>query len=181
MVEEKFDLEKAIKNSEGEKVQQKLAKASVNYSVTTLQENPWSPSFVDKLEIDDITKDTFKKVVETCRFFYKRDPTASTVIDKMVDIGITDLSISKEGMSDNEYRIFLALIPKLKEYSEELALEFLISGLVVPEIKFDSVNKEILKKYGIKKYTSLIFPVALWIRDPATIKINKTILSNEPS
>jgi len=180
-MEKEFDLEAAIKEADTKK-EGRVKLASANYSfVDPYAQNPWAPSLVDKLEIKDINHDTFKEIIETCRFFYKRDATAGTVIDKMIDIGITDLYISKEDLSDNEYRIFSAILPKLKEYAEELALEYLISGLVIPEIKFDLIGKEELKKYGIKKYTSMYFPVSLWIRDPATVKINKTILSDKPS
>lgn len=180
-MEEKFDLEEAIKKESTPKEEKlKLAKASYSL-IDPLGANPWAPSKVDRLEIKEIDHDTFKEIIETCRFFYKRDPTAGTVIDKMVDIGITDLYISKEDLSENEYRIFSALLPKLKEFAEDMALEYLISGLVIPEIKFDTVGKEELKKYNIKKYTSMMFPVSLWIRDPATVKINKTILSDKPS
>jgi len=180
-MEKEFDLESAIREAEVKKEERvKLATASYSF-IDPYAVNPWAPSLVDKLEIKDISQDTFKEIIETCRFFYKRDPTAGTVVDKMVDIGITDLYISKEELSDNEYRIFSAILPKLKEYAEDLALEYLISGLVIPEIKFATVGKEELKKYGIKKYTSMYFPVSLWIRDPATVKINKTILSDKPS
>lgn len=181
-MEKEFDLNKAIENAEKEpEKSNKLATASVYSFMDPYATSPWAPSTVDKLEIKDITSDTFKEIVETCRFFYKRDPTAGTVVDKMVDIGITDLTISKDTLSDNEYRIFSSMLPRLKEYAEELALEYLISGLVIPEIKFDRIGKDELKKYGVKRYTSLYFPVSMWIRDPATIKINKTILSDKPS
>lgn len=180
-MEENFDLESAIQRESLQKDEKlKLAKAAYSF-IDPYGVNPWAPSMVDKLDIKDIDHDTFKEIIEACRFFYKRDPTAGTVIDKMVDIGITDLYISKEDLSENEYRIFSALLPKLKEFAEDMALEYLLSGLVIPEIKFDTVGKEELKKYNIKKYTSMEFPVSLWIRDPATVKINKTILSDKPS
>lgn len=156
----------------------KLAKSSYSY-LNDNSSNPWSPSDVDKFEFD---KDlSFEKIIDACRFFYKRDPIGATVINKLVEIGINDLVIAKNGLSDNEARIFYFLEPKLKEYAKAMALEYLVTGLVVPEIKFAAIDKSKYKAYGIKKYNSLILPESMWIRDPKTIKIKKTLLSDKPS
>jgi len=61
----------------------------VDFPTYTILGDTWSPNEVDKLESYDINK--FKKVVSSCRFFYRNDPIASTVINKMVEIGITSL------------------------------------------------------------------------------------------
>jgi hypothetical protein len=141
--------------------------------------NPWTTKDVDKLE--SVTVKEFKKVIEACRFFYQKDPLASTVINKLVEIGITDIVFSKSGLSDNELRVFTAIKDKLREFAEDMALEFLVSGLVVPEIKYAAVTKDEIKDLGIKKYPTLTLPVSMWVRDPSTIKINKGFVSSDPS
>jgi hypothetical protein len=141
--------------------------------------NPWSPSDVDRLESIDATK--FAKMTEACRFFYRRDPIASTVVNKMVDIGINELIFHKNGLTDNEFRVFKAIAPSLKEFAECMALEFLISGLVFPEVIYAPLGKESLKDLGIKKYEMLTLPENMWLRDPATIIIEKNMLTDEPS
>jgi hypothetical protein len=139
----------------------------------------WTPDDVDKLEIDKL--DNFKQIVKDCRFFYKRDPLASTVINKTVEIGITDIDFEQGGLSDNEFRIYLGLKDKLRTFMECCGLEYLLSGLVVPEIKYAATSKDQLFKMGIKKYSTLELPVSMWLRDPTTIKINDTFVGDKPS
>lgn len=140
--------------------------------------NPWGVTPADWANLDFIR---YGKLVDECRFFYRFDPIVSTVINKMVDIGINDLLFSKNGLNDNEFRLFLALKPKLLEFAESMALEYFISGLIVPECTFGTATKEELMDYGVKKYDALTVPQNLWLRDPKTIIINSSMLSDEPT
>lgn len=142
--------------------------------------NPWMPDDVDKLEKTN-KLNTYRKIVEACRFFYRKDPLSATTINKLVEIGITDLEITQSTLSENEYRIFTAIKPKLKEFAENMAHEFLLTGLVVPEVQFTSVTKEQLKYYDIKKYNTLTLPTAMWLRDAETITIEYSMLGPELS
>jgi hypothetical protein len=156
----------------------KLAKATYSFLEGNVY-NPYSPSDVDKL---DLSKDlTWKDIINLCKFFYKHEPYAATTINKLIDIAINDLTFDKNGLSDNELKIFEGIEEKLRAFAEQIALEYLLSGLVVPEFRFGPVGKKQLRIYGVKKYDTLTLPVSLWIRDPATIIINKTILSDIPS
>lgn len=156
-----------------------LAKSSYGINLASASTNPWKdPSKdVDKeVEFDD-----FVKTIRLCQFFYTTEPIVSTVINKLVEIGINDLTISKSGLSENEFRVFTALKPRLLEYAETLAQEFFLSGLVVPEISYGAVDKDTIFELGIKKYSRLIFPLSMWIRNPETIKINSSVMSDQPS
>jgi len=156
----------------------KLAKAAF-ISSPTRYVNIWSPADIDKLEIVD--HKNFKKVVNDCRFFYERDPIASTVINKTVDIGITEIILEKNNLSENEFRAFLGLQPFLQEFAENCALEYLLSGLVIPEVSYSAVSKEQLELMGVKKYSTLTLPTSMFLRDPTTIKINSTFMTDKPS
>lgn len=145
--------------------------------VTT--ENPWTADDVDKLEKSELKN--FRKLVEACRFFYHKDPLSSTTINKLVEIGITDIEITQSSLSDNEYKIFSKLKPRLKEFAEAMALEYLLTGLVVPEIQFSPVSREELKALDIKKYTTLTMPTMMWLRDTATITVEYSMLGQDPS
>jgi hypothetical protein len=147
--------------------------------ISSFKSGDWTPEDVDKLEIDKL--DNFKQIVKDCRFFYKRDPLASTVLNKTVEIGITEIDFEQGGLSDNEFRIYLGLKDKLHQFMECCALEYLLSGLVVPEIKYAATSKDQLFKMGIKKYSTLELPVSMWLRDPTTIKINDTFVGDKPS
>lgn len=126
--------------------------------------------------------DKFVETVSLCRFFYRTEPVVSTVINKLVEIGINDLIFSKNKLSDNEFRVFKAIKPRLLEFSEQMALEFLLSGLVVPEIGYKKTNdKNFIFSLGVKRYTSLVLPESLSVRDPKTVKIYTHWLEDRPS
>jgi hypothetical protein len=143
--------------------------------------NPWTWDQVDKLEIVDV--DEYRKTVFGCRFFYKRDPIASTVINKMVDIGITDIDFERNDLNNNEESLIDGILPALTEFAEAMAMEFLISGLVIPEVKYTTVSKKDLEKANIKlkRFASATLPTSMWVRDPATIIIKSPGLSDKRS
>jgi len=162
--------------------QSKLAKAAfMNTRNNISMQNPWMADQVDKLEIVDIEE--FKKIVFACRFFYKRDPIASTVINKMIDIGITDIDFERSELNNNEENLITGMLPKLLDFAEAMAMEYLISGLVIPEVKFTTVSKAELDEAGfnIKKYSALTLPTSMWVRDPATLIVKSPGLSDKQS
>ena len=151
-----------------------IAKAAImNIQGNVTVANPWSADDVDKLEA--VGLDEYKEVIKACRFFYKRDPIGSSVINKMVDIGITSLDFTKAGLTNNEEKLVKALLKPLQEFAEAMTLEYLLTGLIVPEIKYTAITTDNLKKLGIKKFSTLVLPTTMSLRDPATIKINSVI------
>lgn len=156
----------------------KLAKASSVIRTVGGYTN-WQAEEVDKLE--GYTLEKFSDVVKSCRYFYKSDPIAATVVNKMVDIGISGIEIDQGQLSDNEYRVFEGMKEKLLSFMESCALEYLISGFVIPEINYGPMTKEELLRIGVKKYTTLSMPINMWVRDPTTIKINTTMVLDKPS
>jgi hypothetical protein len=169
---------------------QKLAKASsqvytmpggysvawpVNYTGST----PWSPSDIDKLEF---TKHkNWKNVVTDCRYYYKRDPFASTVVNKIIDIAINDIVVHSGEARDSIIKIVEGIRTPLLLFLRNAALEYLTTGLLVPEITFDSVNKADLHALGIKRFKNLILPVDMWIRDSSTIVIKDPLIGGRKS
>ena len=141
--------------------------------------NIWGPDDIDKLEIMDT--DQFRDVVSMCRFFYKHDVTAASVVNKIVEIGINEITMTKNDLSQNEFAVFESLTDELREFAEDMAFEFLLSGLVIPEVKYAPVTKQELKLRNIKKYTSLTLPVSMWLRDPNTVIIESSPLPDKPS
>lgn len=152
--------------------------ALADFGTTTT--NPWTDA--RKAKDRKVTFDTFVETNSLCRFFYRTEPVVSTVVNKLVEIGINDLVFSKNGLSDNEFRLFTSIKPKLIEFSEQMAQEFLLSGLVVPEIGWSKNNdKEFIFSLGVKKYTSLTLPDSMTLRDPSTIRIESNWLGDKPS
>ena len=142
-------------------------------------DNPWT--VVPKFKTTVKNRDDYLKSVQHCRFFYKTEPMVSTVIDKLVELGISELTFSKNKLTTNEFRVFEAVKPRLEEFAEQLATEYLLSGLVVPEIGYSKVDKDFIFALGVKKYTSLTLPDSMWVRDPTTINIKTSLIADKPS
>lgn len=142
-------------------------------------DNPYTE--LPKFKTTTRNYDDFVKSVNHCRFFYKTEPLVSTVINKLVEIGINDLVFNRARLSDNEYRVFEALRPRLLEFGEHMATEYLLSGLVVPEIGYTRADRDFVFSLGVKKRTSLELPDSMWVRDPSTIKIRTPLLADKPS
>lgn len=158
---------------------QKIRHISAVAELLEKTDNPWTE--IPKFKTTTRNYDDFLKSLNHCRFFYKTEPLVSTVIDKLVEIGINDLVFSKNKLTDNEFRVFEAIKPRLTEFCEQMATEYLLSGLVIPEIGYGKVDKDFLFALGVKKYTSLELPSSLWVRDPATIKIKNPLIADKPS
>lgn len=142
--------------------------------------NPWTEEDVDKYATHDLTKD-YREAVKSCRFFYRRDPIASSVVNKLVDIGISDLVLIQGDTSDTDYRLYESVLPELQDFAEDCALEFLISGLVIPEVEYDTVTKRELTKRNIKYKSSASLPNSMWLRDPETVVINSPLIGSKDS
>lgn len=141
--------------------------------------NPWT----DPLKAKDkkFEYEEFVKVNSLCRFFYRTEPVVSTVVNKLVEIGINDLVFSRNGLSENEFRLFSALKPRLMEFAEQMAQEFMLSGLVVPDVGYEkNKDKQFIFSLGVKKYTSMSLPESMTLRDPSTVKIKRSWLGDRP-
>ena len=158
-----------------------LVKASFLTNRVVEYENPWV--YKEGYNVDVNDPDDYRQMIDDSRFFYRKDALASTTINKLVDIAINELTIVKNGLSENEFRVFEGLNHLLLEFSEKMALEFLISGLVIPEISFARLNKEEMNQMGIyaKKYEAMFLPKSLWLRNPSTVRIRESLLTDSPS
>lgn len=163
------------------KIPEQIHLVKGSYDIANAAVNPWTSIETIGTQTKDAF-DTFIDTVDECRFFYKTEPVVSTVINKLIEIGINNLVFKKAKLSDNEFRLFTQYLkPKLLEFSEVMAQEFLLSGLVVPEISYGKIDKEDFADVGVKKYSSLIVPTSMFVRDPKTIVINSSMLSDTPS
>jgi hypothetical protein len=152
----------------------------VSLNPTDISRNPWRYTWESNLDKKAAQKE-FTDMVRRCRFYYTRDPLTSTTINKLIDIGINTLKFHKNELSDNQFKVFEAIKTKLVGFAADMALEYLISGLVVPEMEYGSISKEEVKALGIKTYNSLVVPQTLWLRDPMTIEIKASVLPDQPS
>lgn len=161
---------------------EKLAKSSMEqYTVIyplSRDASPWGKEKVDKLEL---TYNTWKTAVNDCRYFYKRDPFVATVINKIVDLSINDLIVHEGDARKSVKDIIEAIKPDLLMFMRSAALEYLLSGLVIPEVTFEKVTKAGLQDLGIKRFSELSLPTDMWLRDPATVVIKSPLIGGRKS
>jgi len=135
---------------------------------------PWQPEDVDKLELE-FTDREWSKLIKDCRYFYKRDPFVSTVLNKIVDISMNDLIIRPGTARDSSVAIIEAIKHKILNFFRTVALEMLVTGMAIPEITFERLNVSELRDLGIARYKTLSLPTDMWVRDSGNIIIKDPI------
>jgi len=145
----------------------------------TMASNPWIGT-VDKLSFDNHTE--YERIIKDCRFYFRHDPLASTVIHKLVDIAVNDLVVEPESnVSVTEQSIYDALREDLIVFLRKAAFEFLITGLLVPEIKLTRIGERELRDKYIKRISDLLYPTSMWIRDSKDIEIKRPLITEKES
>jgi len=142
--------------------------------------NPWRDAPYKKPNAGALTARDYEKIVDRCRYFYRRDPIASTTIDKLIELGINELIVDKGSLSENQYRMLEGIKPQIVDFLQEGAQEFLISGLVVPSITFEWKKKADLEDMGVKKYSKAWLPKDMWYRNPKNLELKDSFISREP-
>lgn len=168
-----------------EEKEKKLAGAKASFMIypsmsrANLDANPWM-GMVDLLAFSD--HDKYEKVVKDCRFYFRHDPLASTVVTKLVDIAVNDLVIRADGKTtQTEDAIFDALEQDIMPFLRKAAFEYLTTGLLVPEIKFTRINRRSLRDKFIPRVSSLLYPTSMWIRDSKDIEIKRPLITEKES
>src|SRR3972149_9445730 len=123
---------KTTKVATGNKQPIKLAKATVNPVVMDDKSVLFTGYVLDEMQIPT----DYQKLVKMCRFFYMHDPIAGTVMNKIVDCAITPLTNRKANCSDEEYAVYNSILDLLQEFFRNVCLEYLLSGLVVPQYEW---------------------------------------------
>lgn len=162
-------------------MENKLASAIMDIGRSVPVNDGFSWQFT-KTDIDTFSIDSIKNyqdLIKLCRFFYKRDPLASTVINKFVDFAITEIEIDRSKLTANEYKVYKGIVDNLIPFLEEAALEYLITGMAVCEVSYGAVSKKQLKKWGLKKMDSVVIPTDYWVRDSETIIINRPFIGSK--
>ncbi len=154
--------------------------------------NPWvTPSQVDKytslhrLVDSNDPNSSYHQIVETCRFQYRHDPVASSVINKIIDIAINGIvfhGLQGGKVKDNQRKAIESLRFPLKKFAEYCALEYLTSGLLIPEWEFTKVtDTRELRKVGIKNIKSLYFPTKMWAYNAEGVDILSPMVGSDAS
>lgn len=115
--------------------------------------------------------------IKICRWFHKFDPIASTVINRMADMSITTIrnrrntKLNADQVDDTTMAYFEALVEELRPVIKQMALEYLLHGLVVPAYSFKRLRGDLIsEKLGRKRYT---IPDQMWIRNPENLELKR--------
>lgn len=109
--------------------------------------------------------------IDQCRYFYRYDPIASTVINRMADMAISEIRNRRRRCSDEEVRYFDAVAKSLDSILQAAALEYLVTGMAVPEYTITRImGSRIHPDLGRTRYA---FPANVWIRNPDNIRLRR--------
>ena len=105
------------------------------------------------------------------RFFYRCDPTASTVLNRMAELAAGKIKNRKDDCTDEEFAYFNSLIERITILLSTCALEYLISGMAVPDYGTVRVmGNRLDPSLSRKRY---IVPDHMWVRNPENIILKR--------
>lgn len=119
---------------------------------------------------DNTKKYTYHELIHYCRHFYERDTIARTVINRLVNLGITKLR-NKKTEDDNNALFFDAVAEKIQPFLKLMATEYFIHGLVVPGITYKTVMMNKLNPSLTRKRVEV--PEDMWVRNASNIRLRK--------
>ncbi len=123
------------------------------------------------------TPRNWQEEIFQARHFYRYDPMASTVINRMCEISITPIKNRKKKCSDKELTFFDAIAEKIEPLLDMIALEYMICGMAIPDyVKGRISGKDLDFNLGKNQY---IVPTSFWVRNPENIILKRVPLSIE--
>lgn len=106
------------------------------------------------------------------RFFYRNDPTAATVVNRMAELAGGPIKNRKKFSSDEEFNFFDALSYRITTLMQQAALEYLVSGMAIPDFATIRVmGSRLNPSLGRKRY---YIPDRMWCRNPEQIELKRT-------
>jgi hypothetical protein len=137
-------------------------------------ELPSDNYYTDKMEFPTDPQ----KLIKVCRFFYKHDPLAGTIINKMVDCAVTSIDNGRGECTDEEYEVYNSIRFLLREFFANVCLEYLLSGLVIPHYEWARKSGTDLSP-DLNSRRRVMVPDNFWFRDPAVIILKRGIIPNK--
>lgn len=119
----------------------------------------------------------YEQELRQSRFFYKYDPFASTVINRMAEMIAGKLKHRRGFCTDEEYFYFVGLADRFTQLIQQMALEYLIAGMAVPDyLTKREMGRKIHPELGRTRY---VIPDQLWLRNSDNIILKRQPASNE--
>jgi hypothetical protein len=125
----------------------------------------------------------YHESIKLCRYFYRYDPIGSTVINRIAEIASTPIrnkrkSITQNGqVAEEEYNVYQAVAAALQPHITNIILSYLIDGMAIPQYELTRIQgNRVNLSLGRTRY---YLPHSLWLRDPDTIKLYRTVKGHE--
>lgn len=106
----------------------------------------------------------YHQVIRMCYDFYQRGGVVSTVLNRLVELAITELSNGQRNTSDEANAYFDAVLhrapSRMNRFIRTAALEYFLSGMVLPRIDWEEVEGQDLGPAPLvptKKYVVPVF------------------------
>lgn len=113
----------------------------------------------------------YREEVRQCRYFYRFDPISSTVVNRMAEMAVTDLRNRRRNCTDEEASFFDAVAETLSPVLQLSALEYILSGMAIPDYTIGRVMGSTLRSdLGRTRYH---FPTSFWVRNPDNIILKR--------
>lgn len=152
----------------------KLGRSVASQQQIAFPEQALKPGYVAP---ETTEKFNYHQTVKDCRYFYMRDPIAGTVINRICEIGITELKNVRKNKNqrtpvpDAVMAYYNAVVEKLKPFLTQMALEYTLTGMAIPE--YTTVRKMGNRETDYLGRTRYYFPDKLWIRNVDNIEVIK--------
>lgn len=143
--------------------------AVMNTSLVNMP-NVWSSAdYVDKMTVPN----DYLRQVSLCRYFYSRDPIAAGTINKQIEIAFSDFTPHQSECTDEEFGVYSYFNEIILKMLKDSALEYLVSGLIIPEIAWKQVTG---KQLGLKNRPNKHYfvPDYIWLRPAENIVLKPT-------
>lgn len=118
------------------------------------------------------TPTNYQEELYQCRFFYRQDPTASTVLNRMAELSAGDIVNTRGSCTDEELQYFDSVAEIIEPIIKTAALQYLIAGMAIPDYATTKImGSRLNPKLGRKRY---VIPDRLWCRNPENIKLKRS-------
>jgi hypothetical protein len=159
--------------------EKKLARASqtVQYQyvqiVPGLADDPANPKMLP-----------YHESIKSCRFFYRRDPIASTVVNRIAEIASTRLVNKRSSLLGNGdipeevFEVYNVIARRMQPYIKTIILSYLIDGMAVPQYELVRyMGNRVSDKLGRTRY---LLPEGFWLRSAEHIELQPTLFGGMP-
>lgn len=126
---------------------------------------------IDKFKFPD----DYYSIINLCNHFYRTDPLVSNTLNKIIDIGFKEYALHRINCTDEEYFVYSSVNQKMLLHLRDLGLEYMLSGLLVPEVTWATKPGEEIHPSLSGSY---VVPDDLWLRDPSGLRLRDTPIPN---